>query len=89
MICSAATIGFDKATYEFVEAYGPGTMNVVLTGELDISVTVLVSTIAGTATGRALIHTHVCSTSAYLISPLQLVLTLYRLCPKAWCSVAQ
>ena len=78
-MCAEATIGFDKATYEFLEANGTGIIEVVLTGELAISVSVLVSTVAGTATGQALPHAHTYSTSTYIISLLQWLLTLYQL----------
>ena len=59
MICVVATIGFQETSYNFLESSEAESITVVLTGELAISVSVLVSTIAGTATGQALMHVHV------------------------------
>ena len=53
MICAGATIGFEQPSYFFLENDGAGTIAVVLTGELSINVSVLVSTIGDTATGEA------------------------------------
>ena len=45
------TLGFEKDMYMFDEVSGFGSVAVVLSGQLERNVAVLVSTIPGTATG--------------------------------------
>ena len=54
MLCvihAEITLGFEKDVYVFDEVIGDKSVDVVLRGQLERDVTVLVSTIPGTATG--------------------------------------
>ena len=51
VMCTEITLGFEKDAYIFNEVSGTGSMGVVLSGQLERDVSILVSTIPGTATG--------------------------------------
>ena len=53
MVYAEITLGFEKNAYIFDEFSGAGIVGVVLSGQLERDVAVLVSTTPGTATGMS------------------------------------